>query len=247
MKKITLIALIGVLSGYAYGQPAITPQTDTIGNVTIHAVAHASLALLLPDKTIFVDPVDHVDEFNEMPAPDMILITDIHPDHLSISTLEKLHLKHTKWVVPQAVADRLPEKFQSHIVVMHNGDKKTVKNVLLQAIPMYNFPDSKQIYHPKGRGNGYILNLGGKRIYLSGDTQATPEMKSLKNIDIAFVCMNLPYTMDIHEAAEGVLAFKPKIIYPYHYKGSDVAAFKQLVESKDSSIDVRLLNWYPDN
>jgi L-ascorbate metabolism protein UlaG (beta-lactamase superfamily) len=103
--------------------------------------------------------------------------------------------------------------------------------------------------HTKGRGNGYILNIGGKNIYISGDTQAIPEMRSLKNIDVAFVCMNLPYTMDVKEAANGVLAFKPKIVYPYHYRGkgglSDVNEFKSLVNAGDPAIEVRLRNWYP--
>jgi L-ascorbate metabolism protein UlaG (beta-lactamase superfamily) len=114
---------------------------------------------------------------------------------------------------------------------------------------MYNLPESASAMHTKGRGNGYVLGIGGKNIYLSGDTQGIPEMRSLKNIDVAFICMNLPYTMDVKEAAYAVLAFKPKIVYPYHYRGqnglSDVNQFKTLVESGDKNIDVRLRNWYP--
>jgi L-ascorbate metabolism protein UlaG (beta-lactamase superfamily) len=114
---------------------------------------------------------------------------------------------------------------------------------------MYNLPESPTSKHTKGRGNGYILNIGGKLIYISGDTQGIPEMRSLKNIDIAFICMNLPYTMDIKEAADAVLEFKPIIVYPYHYRGkdglSDVNAFKSLVEAGNKNIEVRLRNWYP--
>ena len=114
---------------------------------------------------------------------------------------------------------------------------------------MYNLPESATAMHTKGRGNGYILTIGGKRIYISGDTQGIPEMRSLKNIDVAFVCMNLPYTMDIKEAADAVLAFKPAIVYPYHYRGkdglSDVNAFKSLVDAGGQKIEVRLRNWYP--
>jgi len=114
---------------------------------------------------------------------------------------------------------------------------------------MYNLPESPTAMHTKGRGNGYVLGIGGKNIYLSGDTQGIPEMRSLKDIDVAFVCMNLPYTMDIKEAADAVLAFKPKIVYPYHYRGqgglSDVNGFKSLVDAGNQKIEVRLRNWYP--
>ncbi|MEO8732935.1 MAG: MBL fold metallo-hydrolase, partial [Flavobacteriales bacterium] len=118
----------------------------------------------------------------------------------------------------------------------------------ITAMPMYNLPDSPTAFHPKGRGNGYVLTFGGKRIYISGDTQGIPEMRALKNIDIAFVCMNLPYTMDVDEAADAVLAFKPKVVYPYHYRGkdrfSDVKKFKALVNAKDPAIEVRQEDWY---
>jgi L-ascorbate metabolism protein UlaG (beta-lactamase superfamily) len=114
---------------------------------------------------------------------------------------------------------------------------------------MYNLPESPTAMHTKGRGNGYVLGIGGRRIYLSGDTQGIPEMRALKDIDVAFVCMNLPYTMAVDEAADAVLAFKPHIVYPYHYRGqgglSDVNAFKAKVEAGDKNIEVRLRNWYP--
>jgi L-ascorbate metabolism protein UlaG (beta-lactamase superfamily) len=113
---------------------------------------------------------------------------------------------------------------------------------------MYNLPESADAKHTKGRGNGYVLKLGGKTVYISGDTAGIPEMRGLKNIDVAFVCMNLPYTMDVPEAAAAVLDFKPKIVYPYHYRGangfSDTEAFKKLVNASNTSIDVRLRNWY---
>jgi L-ascorbate metabolism protein UlaG (beta-lactamase superfamily) len=121
--------------------------------------------------------------------------------------------------------------------------------VSVVAIPMYNLSEGTKTMHTKGRGNGYILGIGGKQLYISGDTQGIPEMRSLKDIDIAFVCMNLPYTMDVAEAADAVLAFKPKIVYPYHYRGqnglSDVNSFKSLVEKGNKNIEVRLRNWYP--
>lgn len=110
---------------------------------------------------------------------------------------------------------------------------------------MYNLPESPTAYHTKGRGNGYVLKIGGENIYISGDTSDIPEMRSLKNIDIAFVCMNLPYTMNVKTASQGVLAFKPKVVYPYHYRGQDINEFKKLVNAGDKNIDVRIRNWYP--
>lgn len=116
---------------------------------------------------------------------------------------------------------------------------------------MYNVPESPSSFHSKGRGNGYVISSEGKRVYISGDTSATPEMKALQNIDVAFVTMNLPYTMDIEEAADAVLAFKPKVVHPYHYRGqnglSDIKKFKQVVEEKDPNIQVELLNFYPEH
>lgn len=245
MKKLLTLATGCILAtGIAYGQPA----PDQIGSLTVQPVEHASLVLSIPGKTIYVDPVGHADEFNKQKAADIVLITDIHGDHFSPETLDALHLKNAVLVVPQVVADKLPAAYQSRIMVLHNGDRKTIKGISVTAMPMYNLPESPTAFHTKGRGNGYVLLLDGKRVYISGDTGDIPEMRSLKNIDVAFVCMNLPYTMDINHAADAVLAFKPRVIYPYHYRGqngkSDIAAFKKMVQDKDQSIDVRLRDWY---
>ena len=111
---------------------------------------------------------------------------------------------------------------------------------------MYNLPEASDSRHPKGRGNGYVLEIGDDNIYISGDTEDIPEMRRLKDIDVAFVCMNLPYTMDIDQAASAVLDFKPEIVYPYHHRGQDINAFKKMVEGKNKFIDVRVRNWYPE-
>lgn len=241
MKKMTFIIMGMLLTSLLYAQS----NTDQVDNLTVHPVEHASMIFSLPDKTIFVDPVDHLSEFERAGSPDIILITDIHGDHFSIKTLDGISMENTTLVVPQAVADKLPEKYRSKAIILHNGEQKTVKEIVIKAIPMYNLPESSDAFHLKGRGNGYLLMLDEKRVYISGDTEGIPEMRQLKNIDVAFVCMNLPYTMDIHQAADAVLDFKPKIVYPYHYGKSDVQAFKKIVESKNSTIDVRLLDWYP--
>ncbi len=133
---------------------------------------------------------------------------------------------------------------------MSNDETQTKMGMTITALPMYNLPETADSRHPKGRGNGYVIDFGGKRVYISGDTEDIPEMRTLKDIDVAFVCMNLPYTMDIHMAASAVVDFKPKIIYPYHYRGqgglSDTAEFKKLVGASDKNIDVRLRNWYAE-
>jgi L-ascorbate metabolism protein UlaG (beta-lactamase superfamily) len=179
--------------------------------------------------TIYADP-SGAENFKGQKPPDIILITDIHGDHFDIKTIEAVQKTGTLLIVPQVVADKLPAADKTRMIVMKNGDATTQSFIMIRAIPMYNLPESPTAMHTKGRGNGYVLGIGGKLIYLSGDTQGIPEMRSLQNIDVAFICMNLPYTMDVKEAADAVLAFKPRIVYPYHYRGkdgsSDIKEFK---------------------
>jgi L-ascorbate metabolism protein UlaG (beta-lactamase superfamily) len=225
--------------------------TTGMGPLTIQPVMHASLVLSLKGLVIYADPSGGAAKFKGLPSPDMILITDIHGDHFDSSTLAAVRTEKTILVVPQVVADKLTAYDKSKVIVLKNGDNVKRSGISITAIPMYNLPESPTAMHTKGRGNGYILGIGGKNLYLSGDTQGIPEMRSLKDIDVAFVCMNLPYTMDVKEAADAVLAFKPRIVYPYHYRGrnglSDVNAFKDLVEAGNKGIEVRLRNWYPAN
>lgn len=248
MKTRILTVLLALFAINTYAQISAPDQLPTsIGNLTIQPVMHASLILTANNKVIYADPSGAAN-FKGLPAPDMILITDIHGDHFDTATLAALATPNTTLIVPQVVADKLSPSYKK-VVVMKNGDNITQSGFGIRAIPMYNLPESPTAMHTKGRGNGYILTIGGKNIYLSGDTQGIPEMRSLKNIDVAFVCMNLPYTMDVKEAVDAVLAFKPKIVYPYHYRGkgglSDVNAFKTQVEAGDKGIEVRLRNWYP--
>jgi L-ascorbate metabolism protein UlaG (beta-lactamase superfamily) len=219
------------------------------GDLTIQPIVHASLVLSLNGLTIYADPSGGAANYTGLPSPDLILITDIHGDHFDPATIAAVKTAGTTLIVPKAVADKIPDSIKVKVVILNNGDIKPFYGISIAAIPMYNLPESPTAMHTKGRGNGYILLIGGKNIYLSGDTQGIPEMRGLKNIDVAFVCMNLPYTMDVNEAADAVLAFKPKIVYPYHYRGkgglSDVNAFKSKVEAGDKNIEVRLRNWYP--
>ncbi|MBK8710344.1 MAG: MBL fold metallo-hydrolase [Niastella sp.] len=247
--KALLYFILVVFAGNANAQDSADVMTTKIGNLSIQPIHHASLILTIPSLTIYADPVG-IDYFKNEKAPDIILITDIHGDHFDIKTIEALKKESTLLIVPQVVADKLPEADKTNLLVMKNDQQVTKPGISIQAIPMYNLPESPAAMHTKGRGNGYVLGIGEKNIYISGDTQGIPEMRSLKNIDIAFVCMNLPYTMDVKEAANAVLAFKPKIVYPYHYRGkegfSDTTEFKKRVEAVDKDIEVRLRNWYPE-
>ncbi len=237
--------LLTVISAHAQRQ---APDAEKIngGGLTIQPVMHASLVLGCQGKNIYVDPAGGAALFAGLAAPDMILITDIHGDHLDTATLSAVNTANAMLIVPQAVADMLPATMDKQkMIVLKNGDTTTLQGIGIAAIPMYNLPEAPDAFHTKGRGNGYVLTIGGKRIYISGDTEDIPEMRALKNIDIAFVCMNLPYTMDVNQAAQGVLAFKPKVVYPYHYRGQDINTFKTLVNAGDKNIEVRLRNWYP--
>jgi len=213
------------------------------GDVIIHPINHATFVMAWKDKTIYVDPVGGGKRFDGLPKPDLILVTDIHGDHLDAGTLEAVAGEKATIVAPTAVAEKLPDKLRKQTTVLANGETKSVADVSVEAVPMYNLTADRLKFHNKGRGNGYVVALGGKRVYISGDTEDVPEMRALKNIDVAFVCMNLPYTMTVEQAANAVREFKPKIVYPYHYRGSDTEKFKQLVGG-DSGVEVRPRDWY---
>jgi L-ascorbate metabolism protein UlaG (beta-lactamase superfamily) len=216
--------------------------------VKVIPINHGTLVLEYGDNVIYVDPVGGAKAFEGQKRPTLVLITDIHGDHLNTETLEALNINAIPLVAPQAVADKIPSKVHNGPIIMSNGEVKTVSGINIEAIPMYNLREEALKFHEKGRGNGYLLTLGDERVYISGDTEDIPEMRNLKNIDKAFVCMNLPYTMPVESAASAVLEFKPKQVIPYHYRGteglSDVSKFKSLVEEKDASIEVSLLKWY---
>ncbi|MEP5613609.1 MAG: MBL fold metallo-hydrolase [Cyclobacteriaceae bacterium] len=221
------------------------------GDLVVQPIVHGTVALSWNGQTIYVDPYGGAEAFAGLDDPDIILITDIHGDHLNVKTLEALNTSEAKLFVPQAVFDKLAESLKSQATVVSNGGSTNYAGINISAIPMYNMADDETSRHTKGRGNGYVLTMGGKKIYFSGDTEDIPEMRALKNIDVAFVCMNLPYTMDIKQASSAVSAFKPGIVYPYHYRGSgglsDVEGFKLLVNAAAPEVEVRLKNWYPDN
>ncbi|HZG01263.1 MAG TPA: MBL fold metallo-hydrolase [Chitinophagales bacterium] len=218
------------------------------GPLQIQPVHHAAMVLTWNGKAIYVDPYGGAANYKTNKPADVVLITDIHPDHLDSATLASINTDKATFIVPKAVADKLPAAVKARVKVINNGENLELDGIKYTAIPMYNLPETPDAMHTKGRGNGYVLEMGGKRIYIAGDTEDIKEMRELKNIDIAFVPMNLPYTMDVNQAASAVLEFKPKIVYPYHYRGkdglSDVESFKKQVNDSNKSIDVRLRDWY---
>lgn len=218
----------------------------------ITPISHATMVLNWDGTIIYVDPVGGAEAFEGQPEPDLILVTDIHGDHLNVETLQAVSTDKSKIMAPRAVADKLPSEFDAQVDVLNNGDIKERFGFAVEAIPMYNLREEALKFHPKGRGNGYVIEKDEKRVYISGDTEDIPEMRALKDIDVAFVCMNLPYTMTELSAAKAVVEFKPKKVYPYHYRGSEgfsnVNTFKGWImkSSVSGEIEVVLLDWYPN-
>lgn len=211
------------------------------GELLIQPLNHATFVMQGQGQTIYVDPVGASARFQGLPPPSLILITHEHADHLSAETLTALGAAPI--VAPPTVRDQLPPALAERVTVMQNGDAQTVAGIAIKAVPAYNTTPERLKYHPKGRGNGYVLTTDGLQVYVAGDTEDIPEMRALQGIDIAFVPMNLPYTMTVQQAASAVRAFKPRVVYPYHYRGSDPGEFARLV-GQDSDVEVRLRDWY---
>ena len=222
---------------------AATPATQTFntsaGPAEITPIYHASAMIKAGADTIYIDPAPPAN-IAGMPPGGLILITDIHPDHLNPGDIAALSNDQTEIVAPAAVQATV-----KNAKVIANGESTEWHKWKITAVPMYNI---KQVmpngtpFHPKGRGNGYVLSYGGKNFYFAGDTEGTPEMRALKNIDVAFIPMNLPYTMTPEDAADAVKAFKPKVVIPYHYRGQDLQKFADAL--KGTGIEVRILDWY---
>jgi len=231
-----LVCSLGVNAQMLTGSTVPTEQ----GELVIHPVTHASFVMAWDNKTIYVDPVGGVGAYDGLPRPDLILLTDIHGDHLDAATLTGL-AGTALIIAPSAVKEQLSPALQAQTLTLQNGAVTERLGVSLEAIPMYNLTEDRLQFHDKGRGNGYVATFGGTRVYISGDTEDIPEMRALENIDVAFVCFNLPYTMTEDQAADAVNALRPTIVYPYHYRGSDIALFTSLV---DEGIEVRQGDWY---
>ena len=216
-------------------------QTDTIpassGNLMITFLGHGSLMFTFDSTVVHVDPYSKVANYSALPDADLVLITHHHQDHLDTAALNQVLKQGTVILGSQTVAGSVKDAF-----VMKNGDSKTIKGVGINAVPAYNIVhkrDNGQPFHPKGEGNGYIIIIKGKKIYIAGDTENTPEMKQFKEIDIAFLPVNLPYTMTPEMAADAARAIRPKILYPYHYGDTEIPRLTELLKN-DKDIEVRM-------
>src|SRR5215470_2960667 len=240
MNLLRLICSALLLASFAYADDHAQVFSTSSGPVRITPLNHASTLIEAGGKFIYLDPAQPVD-FSGKPKADLILITDIHGDHMDPNSIKAISNAGTEVLAPPAVVQTV-----TTAKPIANGETKSWQNWSVEAIAAYNLkrgPTPGKLFHDKGRGNGYVLTYGGKRFYFSGDTEGVPEMRALQSIDVAFVCMNFPYTMPPDEAAEAVKAFHPKIVIPYHYRGSDLSVFQKGLEG--TGIEVRLLDWYP--
>lgn len=258
MKAFVVAVTMAILTAwFAVDEPTVQPKNNLFAETTLTVadslwvtpVHHGSLVLEWKNISIYVDPTGGAQAYELFDEPDLILITDIHSDHLDIPTLEGLDTSQARIIAPQAVADSLPPTLTPILDILNNNETIQTAGTNIQAIPMYNLRPEALSYHPQGRGNGYVLERYGSRVYISGDTEDIPEMRSLIDINVALVCMNLPYTMSIDSAVSAVLEFAPDQVIPYHYKGdsgfSDIEDFQIKVETNNSYIDVLLLDFYP--
>lgn len=200
------------------------------GELKITFYGHASLMFNFAGKSIYIDPVTQYADYTKQPKADLILVTHDHGDHLDVRAIDALKKEGTQIVLTKACSQKVTGG-----IVMNNGDTKTIDGLKIEAVPAYNL-DPQTRFHPKGVGNGYVITFGDKKVYIAGDTENIPEMKNLKDIYIAFLPMNLPYTMTPEMAAEAAKVIKPKILYPYHYGQTDTKKIVDLL--KDSGIEV---------
>lgn len=225
----SIIELEGGILAWEEGRLPITTgsidlySTPKGGQLEIQPLIHASLRIKYDGKEIEIDPVgqlgDRITNYSEFPKADLILVTHEHHDHLDPTAIKELSKTDTIVITNPNSA-----KILGYGEVMTNGDKKVVDGIEIEAVPAYNVSEDKLQFHPKGRDNGYILTIGGLRIYIAGDTEVIPEMKSLKDIDIAFLPCNLPYTMTPEQLIEAAKIIKPKVVYPYHYGTTDLSS-----------------------
>lgn len=211
------------------------------GEVKMYFINHGTLMFTFNDLVIHVDPVSRAADYSLLPKADLILVTHQHGDHLDKSAIQKISKPDTKILLTQSCYDEIGMG-----EVIKNGDAKTFQKIRIEAVPAYNIVhtrDNGEPFHPKGIGNGYVIDFGDKRVYIGGDTENVPEMKSLKNIDVAFLPMNLPYTMTPEMVADAVSLFHPKVLYPYHFGQTNTQELVKLLEN-NSDTEVRIRKFY---
>jgi L-ascorbate metabolism protein UlaG (beta-lactamase superfamily) len=235
----SVLGLIAILAKRSKGASDKLPATG--GPIEIEPLYHATMMIRAGGAVVYVDPTREAG-CEGGPKADLILITDAYADHFDPAALPLLSKAGTVVYGPAAAA-----RGSQAIQILRNGDRKNWKNWEIEAVPAYSLPHndpSGRVFHEKGFGNGYVLSFGGKRIYISGNTANTPEMRALRDIDVAFLCMSPPYTMSAEEAAAAARTFKPKVLYPYHYRGNLLSVFRAKNSLADTSIEFRYRNWY---
>jgi len=243
MRELLLFAIVFsmVFTFTAFAKENVMYQEDIIktsdGELKITLVGHGTLMFTFGGKIIHIDPVFQQADYNDMPEADLILVTHEHGDHLDPAAIKVIRKENTEIVLTEICAQQVKDG-----IVMKNGDVKTVLGLKIEAVPAYNIVHKRsngEPFHPKGNGNGYVITFGDKRVYVAGDTENTPEMKNLKDIDIAFLPMNLPYTMTPEMVADAAKAFRPKILYPYHYGDTDTSELVELLEG-EKGLQIRI-------
>ena len=231
---------MGVILLFAINTNAQTFEKDVFktskGDLTITFVGHGTLMMEWDGKVIHIDPVSMFADYTKMPKADLILITHSHPDHLDVKSIDAVKKESTPVVISPNCVQSYPDG-----KLMKNGDSGTFAGIEVEAVPAYN--TEGKTFHPKGQGNGYVIQFGDKRVYVAGDTENIPEMANLKNIDIAFLPMNLPYTMTPEMVAEAAKVIKPKILYPYHFGDTDTNKLLDLMKNqKETEVRIRKLS-----
>lgn len=241
MVRFVLAAAVSVFLMTALAAAKNSFETDLVktsgGDLKITFIGHGSLIFTYGGKVIHVDPFSKLADYSTLPKADLVLITHEHADHLDLEALNKVRTDKTELILTENSAQKVKGG-----MVLKNGDAKVVDQLKIEAVPAYNRVhkrDSGEPFHPKGVGNGYVITFGDKRVYVAGDTENIPEMKGLTNIDVAFLPMNLPYTMTPEMVADAAKAFNPKILYPYHTGDTDVSKIGELLKGAQD-IEVRL-------
>jgi len=239
MKNILILLTIIFLNKMGMAQF----QKDTFktagGELTISFIGHGTLMMEYNGKVIHIDPVSQFADYAKLPKGDLVLVTHSHGDHLDQAAIEKIRKTGMEIVMTAVCQSKLPEG-----KILKNGESGTFSGILVEAVPAYNIKHERgpgQPFHPKGEGNGYILSFGNFRVYIAGDSENTPEMKSLKDIDVAFLPMNLPYTMTPEMVADAARSFKPKVLYPYHFGDTSTDQLVQLLKGENTEVRIRNL------
>lgn len=240
VKHILLISLF-CISLETTGFAGKNFETDVVktagGKLEIAFIGHGTLMFTFGGKIIHVDPFSRLTDYSKMPQADMILLTHEHRDHLDLKALDNLRTDKTKIILTKNCAQQVKGG-----IIMQNGDVKTVDGFKIEAVPAYNLVHMRSEgvpFHPKGNGNGYVITFGDISVYVAGDTENIPEMKQLKDVDVAFLPMNLPYTMTPEMVADAAKAFKPKVLYPYHYGKTDPSKLVELMKNTPE-VEIRI-------